>query len=129
MPVLQNPSHEAFAKARSGGARLEDAYEDAGFAPDSGHACRLAKRPEVAERIAELRREREDTPDAGPEAIIAALMRLAKAAETDTTPGAVKEARLNLIEADRLRQALHQTREFDRGRIRHEIRFNRVNQD
>jgi phage terminase small subunit len=41
MPVLDNPRHEAFAQARAKGARLEQAYEEAGFAPGNGHASRL----------------------------------------------------------------------------------------
>lgn len=58
MPALKSSQHEAFARARAGGARLEDAYEDAGFAPDRAHAARLSKQALVAERIAELRKER-----------------------------------------------------------------------
>ena len=40
MPQLENLRHEAFAQARAKGARLDDAYEDAGFAPSNGHASR-----------------------------------------------------------------------------------------
>ncbi|MGI9170060.1 MAG: hypothetical protein ACR2FH_07800, partial [Caulobacteraceae bacterium] len=57
MPVLDNPGHEAFALARAKGARLEDAYECAGFAPGNRHAARMAALPEVAERTVELRAE------------------------------------------------------------------------
>jgi len=50
MPILQNARHEIFAQSRAKGARLEDAYEDAGFIPGNGHAGKLAQRPEVSER-------------------------------------------------------------------------------
>ncbi|MEP6967826.1 MAG: hypothetical protein ABI906_07075 [Pseudomonadota bacterium] len=115
MPNLQNSRHGAFAAARARGARLEDAYEDAGFVPDKSHACRLANRPEVAERVSELRREREGVDDAAPEAIIAALVRLAKDSEAAKTPAGMKEARLNLLEAHRLRIEQTATRRMDRG--------------
>ena len=46
--------HNAFAQARAGGALLDDAYEIAGFVPGHRHASRLAKLPELAERIGKL---------------------------------------------------------------------------
>ena len=69
MPLLKNPRHEAFAHARAKGALLDDAYEDAGFAPGNGHASRLAQRPEVAGRIAELRALQSDLGEANPPAV------------------------------------------------------------
>ncbi|MBA3811543.1 MAG: hypothetical protein H0X27_07860 [Caulobacteraceae bacterium] len=114
MPVLQNFRHEAFAKARAAGARLQDAYEDAGFVSSVAHACRLASQPEVAERIAELRRERSAADDAGPEAIIAALVRMATDGEAAKTPAGVKEARQSLVDAFRLRKELAWDRNCDR---------------
>ncbi len=114
MPVLQNTRYEAFAVARAKGARLDDAYEDAGFAPENGHASRLAKREEVAERIAELRRQQVEAEDASPQAIVAALVRLAKAGEALETAAGVKEARLNLLEAHRLQGDLARERSCER---------------
>ena len=73
MSILQNHRHEAFAQARAAGARLDDAYEDAGFAPGRGHACRLAHTPEVAERIAELRADKARLGDAGAQAVVLAI--------------------------------------------------------
>ena len=118
MPILQDLRREAFAKARAGGARLEDAYEDAGFEPDRAHACRLAKLPEVAARIAELRRENAGPDEAGALAVIAALLQMAKAGEGDTTPAAIKERRQNLLEAHRLCKDLALERDADRFAIR-----------
>ncbi|MGI9168882.1 MAG: hypothetical protein ACR2FH_01720 [Caulobacteraceae bacterium] len=119
MPILQNPRYEAFAQARVSGASLEQAYEDAGFAPDTSHACRLAKRPEVAERMAELLREQDEAEDASPRAIVAALVRMARDSEEPKTAAGVKEARLNLLEAHRLRNATEMTRTFDRATMKH----------
>ena len=114
MFLLENPRHEAFAQARAKGALLDDAYEDAGFAPGNGHASRLAKRPEVAERIAELRAEQSDIGAAGPRGVIATLLRLAEAGLTQGTAGGIKEARETLLEARRLYDNLADRRQRER---------------
>jgi phage terminase small subunit len=115
MPILKNPRHEAFARSRAKGARLKDAYEDAGFVPDTSHACRLASQPEVAERIAELRAEETSLEEAREFALIAALLRVVKAAEADTSPASHKEVRQTLLEVDRLRNDVLRRRQHDRS--------------
>ena len=116
MPLLPNPRHEAFAQARAQGARLEIAYEDAGFAAGQGHASRLAAQPDIVERIAELREEQADLHAARPQAVIAALLKVAKACEAAGSPAAIREARLTLLEVERLRQNLDLSRENERRR-------------
>jgi len=74
MPTLQNAQYEAFALARAKGATLNDAYEDAGYAPGNGHAKSIE---------------------------------------------AMKEARLNLIEAHRLLAELASRRATDRVGLWH----------
>jgi hypothetical protein len=106
MPPLQNPQHETFAQTRAKGASLYDAFESAGYPPDRSHACRLAKREDVAARIAALRAERDHAEGSQPQMIIDALVRMARDSEALKTPAGMKEARLNLLEADRLRTAL-----------------------
>ena len=86
MPLLENPRHEAFAQARAKGARLEDAYEDAGFTPGNRHASRLAERREVIDRIAELRALQADLCDANLQGVVASLLRVAKASEAPLAP-------------------------------------------
>jgi hypothetical protein len=76
MPALANPQHEVFAIARARGALLEDAYGEAGYAARKGHAWRIANRPEVQARIAELRAERSRVEEAFPRTIINVLMHL-----------------------------------------------------
>jgi len=117
MPPLQNPSHEAFAQARSKGACLQDAYEDAGYPPDRSHACRLAKRDDVAARVAELRQAREKAEECEPHMIIDALIRMARDSEALKTAAGLKEARLNLLEANRLRVELTRSRNNERTQI------------
>jgi hypothetical protein len=119
MPVLKNHRHEAFAKARAKGALLDEAYDAAGFVIARGHASRLAKRPEVAERLAELRAEFAAADDISPRAFILALLRIAKAAEEAKTPTSVREARLALVDAAKLQNALEQFHRKDR----HDLTF------
>ena len=117
MPPIQNPQHETFAQARAKGATLYDAFENAGYPPDRSHACRLAKREDVAERIASLRAERDQAEDSQPQMIIDALVRMARESEALKTPAGMKEARLNLLEADRLRTALTKYKNDERYHI------------
>jgi hypothetical protein len=117
MPALSDTRHEAFAQACAKGARFMDAYQDAGFAPDRSHASRLARRDDVAARIAELRLARAAAEDADPQTIIDALMRMARDNETLKTPAGVKEARTNMLEAHRLREAVEANRKDDRLQI------------
>jgi hypothetical protein len=117
MPPIQNPQHETFAQARAKGATLDDAFENAGYPPDRSHACRLAKREDVAARIASLRAERDQAEDSQPQMIIDALVRMARDSEALKTPAGMKEARLNLLEADRLRTALTKYNNNERYQI------------
>src|SRR6202020_1281858 len=75
MPTLPIPRQEAFAQARAGGALLDDAYEIAGFVPGHRHASRLAKLPEVAERIGELLAARTDAKEADTRTVIGPPLR------------------------------------------------------
>jgi hypothetical protein len=125
MPVLANPRHEAFAQARAKGALLDDAYEDAGFAPGNGHASRLAKTEAVAERIAELKALESDMADAAPHGVIAALLALAR--DKEVAPAAAKEARLALMEASRLRGQMQVARTNERiYHLRSEIQYKQL---
>ena len=117
MPILQNPRHEAFAQARAKGALLDDAYEDAGFAPGNGHASRLALTPKLAERIGELRALNARLDEANPQAMIAALLALAEAGEALADGAGVREARLALLDAWRLRADWSAERNQDREEV------------
>lgn len=114
MAILQNSRYEAFAQARASGALLEDAYEDAGFAPDRGHASRLAAREEVAARIAEIKAELADLDGASTRNVIAALLRAAEGGRALEGPAALKEVRLALLDAQRLHAEMVVRRQADR---------------
>src|SRR5271168_3748548 len=113
MPTLTNTRYESFAQARARGARLDDAYEDAGFVLNKGHSSRLARRPEVAQRIAELRVQRNEAEDVGPHKVIATLLRIAKAGEASENASLLKEARLALLDAARLHADMVAARHSD----------------
>jgi hypothetical protein len=117
MPTLPNPRQEAFAQARAGGALLDDAYEIAGFVPGHRHASRLAKLPEVAERIGELLAARTDAKEADTRTVIAALLRLAETASAGGGAAAISEARATLLEAHKLMDEVRELRDEDRARV------------
>jgi len=121
MPALDNARHEAFAQARARGARVEEAYEDAGFTPGNDHGARLAARAEVAQRIAELRAQQAGMEEASTPAVIAALLRVVKGAEAATTPAAMREIRLILLDIDRLRAISEHDRQLERAGFRRVI--------
>ena len=115
MPQLGDVRHEAFARARARGARVEEAYEDAGFAPGNDHGSRLNRQEDVAERIAELRAQQSEIDEASTHAVIAALLRVVKAAEGATAPAAIREIRATLLEAERLRATIDYDRQLERS--------------
>ncbi len=54
MPVLSDPRREAFAQALAAGETRRQAMLTAGYRYHSSHACTLAGKAEVKERVAEL---------------------------------------------------------------------------
>jgi hypothetical protein len=117
MPALTNPRHEAFAQARARGALLDDAYEIAGFSPGHRHASRLARQPEIAERIGELLASRLDAREVDTRTIIDALLRLAENGQAAVNPAAIHETRLVLRDACQLIGEQEKVRESDRNRV------------
>ncbi len=103
--ILANPARETFAKRRAAGATQAAAYAAAGYAGGPGCANRLANRPEVAARVAFLRRQTGRAKMADLESTIIALLDLADAADC-ATPSGLREARLARIDARRLHVVL-----------------------
>ncbi|HLZ84820.1 MAG TPA: hypothetical protein VKQ54_14750 [Caulobacteraceae bacterium] len=123
MPTLTNTRYESFAQARARRARLDDAYEDAGFVLNKGHPSRLARRPEIAQRIAELRVQCNEAEDISPQKVIATLLRMAKAGEASENASLLKEARLALLDASRLHGAMADARRLDQDDIADEFNY------
>lgn len=55
-----NPKQEKLAQALASGATLAEASAKAGYSGDKTSACEIAKNPNVAQRITELREKAED---------------------------------------------------------------------
>ena len=114
MPLLLNPRHEAFARARARGAMLDDAYEMAGYAPARGHSSRLAGRPDVAERIGELRGVATDSDAGCTQAVVESLIRMADRFDAFDTPERMRETRQTIMEARNLQREMIQERAHER---------------
>lgn len=114
MAALDNARHEAFAQACARGARADQAYEDAGFAPGNGHGARLKERDDVAGRIAELRAAQTHLNEATAGAVIAELLRMTRTCDVSKSPATLREVRLALLDVYRLREALELERECER---------------
>lgn len=54
MPILTNARHERFAQALAAGKSADEAYQDAGYAPNRGNAATLKANQSVRARVAEL---------------------------------------------------------------------------
>jgi phage terminase small subunit len=54
MPALQNPKHERFAQELAKGKSQVEAYVEAGYKPNDGHAARLAGDGRISARVAEI---------------------------------------------------------------------------
>lgn len=57
MPQLPNPKHDAFAYALAKGMSKVDAYVHAGYNDSPPSATRLSQKPEVVQRVQEIRAE------------------------------------------------------------------------
>ncbi len=119
MPALPNFRQEAFAQRRAKGARLEDAYEDAGYTPSRSAASRLAARPEIADRIAELRAERDATKPKtlDHDTVISLLMDTYMDKRESNDPRVLIESRITLFEALRLQKEKELEREAEREKL------------
>jgi hypothetical protein len=90
LPLLPNPRHEQFSRFVAAGMTATDAYAAAGFSGKGAaqSASRLAKRPDIAARIAELT-ERTTTAitvraQIDRDMVLAGLRRIAENGQTDS---------------------------------------------
>lgn len=54
MPALSNAKHELFAQGLAKGKTADEAYQDAGYAPNRGNASTLKANQNVEARVAEI---------------------------------------------------------------------------
>jgi len=89
MPKLANDRQERACQYRARGMTQADAYEKAGYARNNGNASELFRRPEILERVEEIKNELHDLEE---------RRRAAAAdlnAETETEDGINKEWIIN----------------------------------
>jgi hypothetical protein len=116
MPTLTDSRAEAFAQHRARGAKLEDAYELAGFAGGQGHASRFAKRCKVAARIRELIEAGRRQPITGQD-IAFELQRMVQNFDDFDTPQRMRETRETLMELRKVQVELERERYVERERM------------
>ena len=122
MPTLSNPRYEAFAQARAKGALLIDAYESAGFVRHRDHPSRLAWKPGVAERIAELRKLQTYMEDLTLNGLLVSLGRIIRAGAGSDTPALANAARLAVLDAARLQAELTKARADEQQQIKKDFK-------
>lgn len=54
MPALANGRHELFAQGIAKGETADQAYENAGYAPNRGNAARLKAKDDIMKRVTEI---------------------------------------------------------------------------
>jgi phage terminase small subunit len=79
-PKLNNPRHERFAQAFAKGRTQRQAYTDAGYS-NPARANRLAKKPKVQARVAEIMEEAAVRAEISVAMVTGSLVRLAGKAE------------------------------------------------
>jgi phage terminase small subunit len=92
MPILKKARHEKFAQELACGKTAREAYKVAGYAPDDGHASRLAGNGKVATRVAELQQAGAEKSAMTAESLIAEADRIQKQAERLNQPSAAVAA-------------------------------------
>lgn len=94
MPQLNNPRYERFAQGIARGLSQHAAYKHAGYSPNRlpkamrSEASKLAKKPEVATRIAELQHREAHRTGVTVDALLAELDRMLKIAMQIKAPSA-----------------------------------------
>jgi phage terminase small subunit len=84
MPILDNAKHELFAQQIARGKTLTEAQTIAGLSENAGNAVTMRDRPEVTERIKELKSVAAARANVSAERVLAELARIGFADITET---------------------------------------------
>lgn len=106
MPTLKRTGHELFVHGLARGLTQEAAYEEAGYVGGRGSASKVAARPEVKERLAELLGGM--TPGVGVNLalVVDDLLRLAHKGEEKGSAAGLAAARTALLAAVELNKTV-----------------------
>lgn len=102
MPVLSNPKHERFAQELAKGKTAIDAYETAGYRPDSGAASRLSGKISISGRIAEILERSAVRAEVSVAGITERLIRISDAGEALKDAAGLSVARQAAMDAAKL---------------------------
>ena len=83
MPVLKNPKWERFAQELAKGRSQVEAYERAGYKPDSGAANRLSGNVSIQARVAELQNKVAERTEITLQSLLEDAERIQRGAERD----------------------------------------------
>jgi hypothetical protein len=107
MPALNNPRHEALARALSRGVSVREANAEAGLSRRRvARAIGLSMRSDIVARVEELREAAEWGEAVGLKPLYEQAMRFADEAVKLETPPAMMAAKALLTEAARIKQGL-----------------------
>ena len=102
MAVLDNPRHEAFARALAEGKSATEAYVAAGYRFNDGNCIRLKGNERVTARVAELQGRAASRTEVTVESITKRLFEIADEAQRMKEPAGHSVARSAMMDAAKL---------------------------
>lgn len=99
---LRHEKHERFAQLLAKGEKQHEAYLKAGYRGGEAQASRLAARPEVVARIAELLERAAARTELSIASATDRLLKIADKAEQDAQPNGLNVARAAIMDACKL---------------------------
>jgi hypothetical protein len=102
LPCLSNPKHERFAQGLAKGLTQVEAYEEAGYKPDTGAAARLSVNVSLKARVAELQERAAIRTEITVASITERLLAIAMKGEAGTDAPLLSVARASLMDAAKL---------------------------
>ena len=106
MPVLEDAQYEVFAQALSRGSPPRKASEEAGYDDPCGEPYKRAARPDVADRVTEIRRARDGDVFADLVPLILDLLDIARFCRRQGSVAAMGTATRALVETAKLMRQL-----------------------
>jgi hypothetical protein len=114
MPVLPNAKHERFSQELAKGKSQAEAYESAGYKPDSGAASRLSGNVSIQARVAEIMERGAIRAEVSVASITERLIRISEKGEKLGEPAGLSVARQAAMDAAKLHGLIVEKKETGR---------------
>lgn len=114
MSVLSNPKHEKFSQELAKGKSQSEAYETAGYKPDSGAASRLSGNVSIQSRVAEIMERGAIRAEVSVASITERLIRISEKGEAIGEPAGLSVARQAAMDAAKLHGLIVEKKETGR---------------